>query len=143
MSRPAPNTGCVPAHRVAPASRSIMTCRGKAPFAAKYADRFSLLPSKQKLPESRSNSSTSSTKSMAVMLSSLSSPSDAYRSPLHNIYTKSGHSSYSKQSSSHSIRPQGSMFSMTSDCAKEQRVEHKYGTSDNRKVRQIIMFLFF
>ena len=77
MSRAAPNTDCVPAHRVAPVDRSIMTStksRGKAVF---------VLPSKKRLPESRSNSSASSTKGMAVMQSSVSSPSDAYRSPLH------------------------------------------------------------
>ena len=130
MSRPAPNTGCVPAHRVAPANRSIMTStnsRGKAAF---------VLPSNKRLPEIRSNSSASSTKSMAVMQSSLSSPSDAYRSPLYNTYMKSGHSRCSKQTSSRSIRPQGSMITMTGNGAKGQRVECTYGNTDNRKVRQ-------
>ena len=31
---------------------------------------------------------------------------------------------------------------MTSDSAKEQRVEYKYGNSDNRKVRQYYVSLF-
>ena len=114
MCRAAPNTGYVPVHRVAPVNRSIMTStnsRGKA---------VSVLPSNKRLPKSRSNSSASSTKSMAVMQSSLSSPSDAYHSPLYNMHVKSGHS----------------------PCSKKQHVEYKYRDSDNKKVRPYYVSFF-
>ena len=129
MSRAATNTGCVPAHRVTPVNRSVMTStksRGKTAF---------VLPSDKRLPESRSDSSASSTKSMAVMQSSLSSP-------LYNVYVKPGHSSSSKQNSSHNIKPQGSMVSMSSGSAKEQHVEYEYGYSDNKKVRPYYVSFF-